>query len=195
VQPPEKAPGFREIKIDEVVRQTLRFDEGREVMWKTNDPAGAGFSSTNYLFFFRWNPGSASVLRARAHRPDICLPSAGWEQIADRGTKTYFTRDNIPIAARHVTFRQNRGNAAAHTFFCLQEDKINPNEPRPDLELAAGVQPGWFMESRIRVVRNGIRNLGQQVLEVVLLSSTPMDDQTAEKRFEQIVREVVVGEK
>ena len=164
VRPPEKAPGFREIKIDEIVRQTLRFDEGREVSWKTSDPAIPGFSGTNYLFFFRWNPGSASVLRARAHRPDICLPNVGWEQIADRGTKTYFTRDKIPIAARHVTFRQSRGNGVAHTFFCLQEDKINPNEPRPDLDLAAGVQPGWSLEGRMRVVRNGIRNLGQQVL-------------------------------
>jgi exosortase len=195
VQFPEKAPGFREIKIEETVRQTLRFDEGREVMWKTSDAAVPGFSGTNYLFFFRWNPGSSSVLRARAHRPDICLPSAGWHQIADRGAKTYFTGDNIPIAARHVTFKQSRGNGVAHTFFCLQEDKINPNEPRPDLQLAAGVQPGWSMEGRLRVVKNGIRNLGQQALEVVLVSSPPMDDQVAEERFGQLVREVVVAGK
>ena len=195
VQFPEKAPGFREIKIEETVRQTLRFDEGRESMWKTSDVAVPGSSGTNYLFFFRWNPGSASVLRARAHRPDICLPSAGWQQIADSGAKTYFTRENIPIAARHVSFKQSRGNAVAHTFFCLQEDKINPNEPRPDLQLAAGVQPGWSMEGRLRVVRNGIRNLGQQVLEVVLVTSPPLDDQTAEERFAQLVREVVVEER
>ncbi|HEX8490688.1 MAG TPA: hypothetical protein VF626_06700, partial [Chthoniobacterales bacterium] len=151
---------------------------------------------TNYLFFFRWNPGSSSVVRARAHRPDICLPSAGWQQIADRGAKTYFTRANIPIAARHVTFKQSRGNALAHTFFCLQEDKINPNEPRPDLDLAAGVQPGWSLRGRVRVVRNGIRNLGQQVLEVVLVSSPPMDDQAAEEKFAKLIDEVVVaGEK
>ncbi len=191
---PEKAPGFREIKIDELVRQTLRFDEGREVMWKTSAANASGFSGTNYLFFFRWNPGSSSVLRARAHRPDICLPSAGWEQIADRGTKTYFTADKIAIPARHISFKQNRGNAVAHTFFCLQEDKINPTEPRPDLELAAGVQPGWSLEARTRVVRNGIRNLGQQVLEVILMSSPPLDDETAEAKFEQIIGDVVVAE-
>jgi len=191
---PEKAPGFREIKIDETVRQTLRFDEGREAMWKTTDAAVPGSSGTNYLFFFRWNPGSSSVLRARSHRPDICLPSVGWQQIADRGTKTYFAPGDIPITARHISFRQSRGNAVAHTFFCLQEDKINPNEPRPDLQEAAGVAGSWSRQARIRVVRNGIRNLGQQVLEVVLLSSPPLDDATAEARFAQLIGEVIVPE-
>ena len=86
---PETAPGFREIKIEEAVRQTLRFDAGREVVWKTADASAPENSATNYLFFFRWNPGSSSVVRARAHRPDICLPSVGWKQTGDRGVKTY----------------------------------------------------------------------------------------------------------
>ena len=192
VRPPEKAPGFREIKIDEGVRQTLRFDEGREVLWKSGAP---GESTTNYLFFFRWNPGSSTVLRARAHRPDICLPSIGWTQLADLGAKNYPGPGNTSITARHVTFKQGQGNAVAHTFFCLQEDKIRRQEARPDLLLAQGVQPDWSMAARTRVVREGIRNLGQQVLETVLISSTPMDDAAAEERFGKLVREVVVEAK
>jgi exosortase len=188
VRPPEKAPGFREIKIDENVRQTLRFDEGREVTWKSGVP---GASLTNYLFFFRWNPGSASVLRARAHRPDICLPNIGWTLVADLGTKNYSGAGGISIAARHVTFKQGQGNIIAHTFFCLQEDKINRREARPDLLLAQGVQPEWSLAARRRVVREGIRNLGQQVLETVVISSTPMDDESAEAKFQDLVREVV----
>lgn len=192
VQPPEKMPGFREIKIDENVRQTLRFDSGREVMWKTNEAGTPGVSTTTYLFFFRWNPGSASVLRARAHRPDICLPSIGWQQIADHGTRTYLARDEITIVAQHISFRQARGNLVAHTFFCLQEDKSNPRDLRADLQLREGVQPDWSIQARVRGVQNGIRNLGQQVLEVILLSSPSLDDRTAEDKFEQLVREIVV---
>jgi exosortase len=195
VQPPEKTLGFREIKINESVRETLRFDTGREVMWKMNDAAAPGLSTTTYLFFFRWNPGSASVVRARAHRPDICLPSIGWQQIGDRGTKTYFGRNEVPIVARRISFRQARGNAVAHTFFCLQEDKVNPNDPRPDLATGEGVQPDWSVKARVHVVRNGIRNLGQQVLEIILLSSPPLDDQAAEDKFQQLVRDVVVANK
>lgn len=194
VRPPESAPGFREIKIDESVRQTLRFDLGREVTWKTNGDAAASFPTTNYLFFFRWNRGSSSVLRARAHRPDICLPSIGWQQIADRGAKTYLARAEIPIVARHISFRQSRGEAVAHTFYCLQEDKTHASEPRPDLQLAEGVQPDWSAQARVRVVRDGIRNLGQQVLEVVFLYPRPVDDEAAEARFADLVREDVVEE-
>ena len=195
IRPPEKALGFREIKIDENVRQTLRFDVGREITWKTDGATPPGSPTTNYLFFFRWNPGSSSVLRARAHRPDICLPSVGWRQIEDRGTKTYSSRGEITIAARHISFSQARGNVVAHTFFCLQEDKNHPNEPRPDLQLAEGIQPDWSIGARIRVVREGIRNLGQQVLEIVLLSSPPMEDQIAEDKFAALLREIVVEEK
>jgi exosortase len=192
VRLPEKAPGFREIKIDEIVRQTLRFDEGREVVWKNG---ATGAASTNYLFFFRWNPGSASVLRARAHRPDICLPSIGWTMLADLGAKTYSGPGDISIAARHATFRQNQGNVIAHTFFCLQEDKIHRSEARPDLLLAEGMQPEWSMKARTRVVRQGIRNLGQQVLEMILVSAPAMDDGAAEEKFAALVRETVIADK
>jgi hypothetical protein len=188
VRPPEKAPGFRDIKIDENVRQTLRFDEGREVTWKSGMP---GASLTNYLFFFRWDPGSASVLRARAHRPDICLPSIGWTLLDDLGTKNYPGPDDISVPARHVTFKQGQGNVIAHTFFCLQEDKINRREARPDLLLERGVQPEWSFAARMRVVREGVRNLGQQVLETILISSTPMENSAAEEKFGEIVHEIV----
>jgi exosortase len=191
VRPPEKAAGFHDLKIDEMVRQTLRFDEGREVVWQSK---GTGENATNYLFFFRWNPGSASVLRARAHRPDVCLPSVGWTMTGDFGSKNYSAGGGISIAARHVSFRQNQTNAVAHTFFCLQEDRIHPSEARPDLLLAQGVQPSWSLSARTRVVRDGIRNLGQQVLEFVLLSNHPMDDRSAEEKFAQTIQELIIPE-
>jgi hypothetical protein len=194
VRPPDKAMGFREIKIDEAVRQTLRFDTGREVVWRTNDASTPELSTTNYLFFFRWNPGSSSVVRARAHRPDICLPSTGWKLIADRGMKTYLARDDIALPARHFSFKQEGGNAVVHTFFCLQEDKIHTDEARPDLQLPEGVQPDWSLKARTRVVRNGVRNLGQQVLEIVFLNTRQVDDQAAENKFQQMIRELVVAE-
>jgi lauroyl/myristoyl acyltransferase len=76
----------------------------------------------------------------------------------------------------------------------LQEDKTHASEPRPDLQLAEGVQPDWSAQARVRVVRDGIRNLGQQVLEVVFLYPRPVDDEAAEARFADLVRENVVEE-
>ncbi|MEY2565383.1 MAG: hypothetical protein QOH88_3576 [Verrucomicrobiota bacterium] len=194
VHTPEKAAGLREIKIDEGVRQTLRYDTGRELVWKTTDPMAPETPTTNYLYYFRWNPGSSSVVRARAHRPDICLPGAGWNLLAEYGTKIYRSRDGIELPARHVSFRQENGSAVVHTFFCLQEDKIHPDEARPDLQLAEGVQPDWSMTARTRTVRNGVRNLGQQVLEVVFLTSHPIEDEAAEQRFGELVRDLIVAD-
>ncbi|PZR72001.1 MAG: hypothetical protein DLM73_14305 [Chthoniobacterales bacterium] len=194
VRAPENANGFRELKIDEAVRSTLRFDTGREVVWKTSDADAAGSSATNYLFFFRWNPGSSSVVRARAHRPDICLPSTGWKQIADHGMRTYLARDGIALPARHISFRKESGNAVVHTFFCLQEDKVHREEARPDLQMTGGAQPDWSLKARARMVRRGVRNLGQQVLEFALLNTRPIDDQAAEARFAALVREMVISE-
>ena len=186
--------GFRAIKIAEDVRQTLRFDEGREVFWQTSDPSAPELSSTDYLFFFRWEPGGSSVVRARAHRPDICLPSAGWEQIADRGAKNYVARDGTVLPVRHIAFKREGRRGVAHAFFCLQEDKVHSEEPRPDLALAQGVQPDWSMRGRTEAVKNGVRNLGQQVLEVVILSAQPLDDGKAEEKFATIVRDVIKAE-
>ena len=110
VQWPEDAPGFREIKIDDAVRGTLRYDDGREAVWNTlfltPKKIGAGEQATPTrctLFAFRWKPGSTSVVRARAHRPDICLPSAGWHQISDRGVANYVVAGDFSV--RFVTLR------------------------------------------------------------------------------------------
>src|SRR5205807_6136437 len=61
---PADAPGYQEIKTDERVRELLRFDSAHEALWRSPNLA-----ETNYMFFFRWNAGSGTILRARAHRP------------------------------------------------------------------------------------------------------------------------------
>lgn len=75
------------------MRELLRYDFGREAFWRAADRA-----ETDYLFFFLWNPGSGTILRARAHRPDICLPSAGWRQIGADSVKMY------PLMGARIAF-------------------------------------------------------------------------------------------
>jgi len=66
---------------------------------------------------------------------------------------------------RHISFARDKQNVTAHTFFCLEEDKSHVNGPRPDLLVSGGAQPDWSFRGRTEVVKNGVRNLGQQVLE------------------------------
>jgi exosortase/archaeosortase family protein len=191
---PKTAPGFREMKIDEGVRSTLRYDEAKEASWNLADAAGAPLHWRCISFFFRWNPGGSSVVRARAHRPDICLPAAGWKQIADDGVKNYVIGSDFALPFHHLRFADERGGVTADTFFCLQEDERKPNEPRPDLKITGGAQPDWGLLGRSRVVMNGVRNRGQQILEVVLLSphrAEHVDAETAESEFATMLPGIV----
>jgi exosortase len=187
---PKNAPDFREVKINEGVRATLRYDEGRQATWKSEisadskmlSPVTRAAGARCTMFFFRWEPRSSSVLRARAHRPEICLPNTGWRQISDRGSASYFVRGNLALPFRHVTFAQDHSPLVAHSFFCLQEDKLHPSEIRPD----------WSFRGRARVALHGVRNLGQQVLEIVIISAQRTDAVDAETHFAKLLREVVV---
>jgi exosortase len=194
---PKATTGFRSIDIDEGVRRTLRFDAGSEATWPlapTNNAPPVSeaprVAPHCFAFFFRWNAGGSSVVRARAHRPDICLPSAGWETISDRGIGDYAAGD-LQVPFRRVAFRKAGGNNIAHTYFCLQEDLRRPTEDRPDLKLAAGTQPDWSIAGRARVVRNGVRNLGQQVLEIVIVNPGPMTDEEADREFAALVPQLI----
>jgi len=197
---PKDAPGFREIKIEEAVRANLRYDDGHETVWNTLFPIPKGFEATAQtaaakctLFFFSWKPGSTSVVRARAHRPDICLPNVGWHQISDRGVAQYAVERGFSVPFRHVAFVHRRSGAIAHTFFCLQEDELHPTEPRPDLQISNGFQPraDWSFRGRARVVFNGVRNLGQQVMELIFVSSPEVDDAAAERKFVELVPKLI----
>jgi hypothetical protein len=196
---PNDATGFREFKIDEGVRSTLRYDEAQQAAWNLmlSRPAGANVSEEEPIharcisFFFRWKPGGSSVVRARAHRPDICLPAAGWRQISDRGITNYSVQSNFALPFHHLVFADERGGVTAHTFFCLQEDELRPDEPRPDLQVSGGAQPDWSFRGRAHVVLNGSRNLGQQIIEIVLISSHRLNNDEAETKFAELVPTIV----
>jgi len=185
---PQDLTGFRDVPIDEGVRATLRFDQGREATWTAK---GTPDSSPKrcFLFFFRWNPGGSSVVRARAHRPDICLPAAGWQQRSD-ANQMYFVNDQLSLPFRRVNFVQPSSDITAHTFFCLQEDQ-RTNEARPDLELPAGIQPEWSFPARWRAVRDGVRNTGQQVMEFVIVSPDSVSAERINAEFASVLPKLI----
>src|SRR5438046_6867663 len=59
---PEDAPGYREIKTDERVRELLRFDSADEALWRTHNLA-----VTNYMLFVRWYLCGSTVVAATVH--------------------------------------------------------------------------------------------------------------------------------
>jgi len=102
---------------------------------------------------------------------------------------------------RHFEFRaprpENSGQWVAHTFYCLSEDRVpSPSATGSKLpQMAAPRLPRLRLarNERIRLVLEGRRHLGQQVMEVVLVSGDEIPAADAESRFSELVREVVLA--
>jgi hypothetical protein len=197
---PQNAAAFRDIHITDEVKSTLRFDEGREVSWKepiviadTNSRSTPDPAANFFLFFFRWSPGTSTILRARAHRPDVCLPSIGWRQIADNGVRVYHPTDTLALPFRHFTFARDGGARPlyAHAFFCLGEDKVNPATSRSAFDPSEQSPTDWKPSDRWRVVREGLRNPGQQVMQLIFLTPSQLGPEQAEGAFGEMLPRIV----
>jgi exosortase/archaeosortase family protein len=189
---PKDMPGYHEIKINNEVRNMLRFDSGREVSWSPieNSPA-TSLPGTSYLFFFRWNPGSGTILRARAHRPDICLPAAGWRQVGADQAVSYRIDANHSLPFRAFNFVKENGDGRtirAIALFTLHEDVAHETEGDSE----AGLYSNWDWSERWRVVRNGIRNRGQQVLELIMVIPQQLSDSAAEEQGGWLMQKIVL---
>ncbi|MFZ3377984.1 MAG: hypothetical protein WA183_20745, partial [Chthoniobacterales bacterium] len=203
----ESAPDFHPLKLDEEVRRTLRFDEGEGASWNcppiesvetVNHPAVAGSTRvTCFAYFFRWKPGRNSALLANLHRPDVCLPAIGWEQVADNGARQYSAAASFVLPFRHFEFRhgtkQDPAQQVAHAFYCLWEDRAPPGTLAASRLPQMTTSPStWTRGERVRAVLEGRRNLGQQVMEVVLRTRGGIDQNEAQADFAALLPKLVV---
>jgi len=144
---------FSEVKLSKRELDTLACNERRSAEWTNSD--GSHWTT----FFFRWDKGpSTSRIHARAHRPEHCFPGAGYKLLADRGN-IIVQIQNLSIPFHALDFE--REGERLHVFFCLSEDGLKPTE-RPR------IQDEWNPVARLESVVLGKRNLGQQVLEIVI---------------------------
>jgi exosortase len=202
---PTDAPEYVELKIEDDLKQTLRFDSGGGATWSlanTSLPLDRNSSAPSparrrkcLLYFFRWEPGTTTILRARAHRPDICLPSAGWRQSAEEQARIYQIAEGLALPFRHFTFVRDRAGQPplhAHAFFCIYENLIRPSETTPvRFDPSVETKSRWASADRWRVVREGRRNPGQQVMQVILMSEKDIGGAEAEAQFENLARQLV----
>jgi hypothetical protein len=203
VQWPEVSPNFRELRIEKEVRRQLRYDQGHGASWTLPAASSPGTLSaskdnkiTCLVYLFRWKPGRNSVLLANLHRPDVCLPAAGWIQVADTGVRSYPVAGPFTLPFRHFEFQRAAPESSqpqiAHAFYCLSDDHIPAaGAPGSKLPQMATAHSTWTRDERIHQVLEGRRHLGQQVMEIVFLSQEPLSLANAESRLGDLVRDVV----
>lgn len=156
------------------VAQGIGFDEGRAATWTDRD----GTHWTAFLFKWVAGPVRSRVL-ARVHRPENCFPQAGYKLEADRGTIAVKTNGLIvPFHALEFDY----DGKPAHVFFCLWQDGLKASD-----QSLSWLK--WTRWSALQAVLRGERNLGQRVLEVVVLGYPTLGD--AEIAFRQRMEELI----
>jgi len=202
---PESAPVFHLLKLDEEVRRTLRFDEGvaaswscQPIDWVETVSRAMSTRTTCFAYFFRWKPGRNSALLANLHRPDVCLPAIGWEQVADNGVRQYSAVAAFGLPFRHFEFRHGTkedppAQQVANAFYCLWEDRAPTGTVAASLLPQMTTSPStWTRGERVRAVLEGRRHLGQQVMEVVLRSRGVIDKKEAQADLAALLPKLIV---
>jgi exosortase len=159
---PTQNASFKKSSLPPNSLAILRCSDSDSASW--DDDQGNQWSA----FLLRWNPGRNSAQLAKGHRPDICFPASGARLVQDFGQVTA-NASGIEMPFRHESFET--GSGLLHVFYCLWSDRVSHNE-KPLLENGSEA-------SRLQAVLAGKRNLGQQVLEVVVTGPGTSDDAVA----------------
>src|SRR5438046_2899472 len=118
-----------------------------------------------------------SATRARLHRPEVCLPAAGFRQVS-ASKLIHFHAGGLQLPFRKYVY--DAQGTKFYVFFCLWED-------------GAEKQKGFGaskQSDRILSALKGRRRLGQQTLEIVLTgcSSLQEAEQEMRKNLPKIIR-------
>lgn len=149
---PAGQKGFRDVEFSDVTRNILKYTDARSAVWA--DEQGARWA----MVLLHWAPGRTSVQLARAHGPEVCLPAGGAVMTADLGPRPMRIK-GIDLPLRAYVFRARE--QVLYVFYCLWEQ-------RPDIAGAQSVAAELNIPRRLEAVRKGVRNAGQQAIEVAV---------------------------
>jgi exosortase len=173
VQWPTNQTAYKNLPIPEGAANLLRYDEGGGASW---DESGKPW----IMFFFRWLPGRTAALFVKIHRPDVCLPASGLTMTRDNGIRL-LKINSIALPIRSYRF-DNHGTPL-HVFYCYWDARSSyENE-------AAANEEDWSARGRWRAAVRGRREIGAQMLELVVFGVE--SDEEAEAALQQQLSEVI----
>ncbi len=131
----------------------LRYNEGGGAAWQT--PDGRQWM----MYFFCWFPGRTAALFVKVHRPDICLPASGLTMERDNGLQLLAV-NGVRLPVRSYRFDDH--GAPLHVFYCYWDARSSYEN------VAAAEEEDWTALGRLRAALRGRRELGAQMLEIVV---------------------------
>lgn len=156
---------IREESIPPTVRNILRFSDGKQAIWTDRQ------RNQWTVFFFRWDPGTVSS-HVTVHRPEVCLPSAGF-QLERKSAEWRYELDKVVIDFNAYVFRV--ADHRYHVFFAVWDSVPGYSVP---------LGSGW--RDRLRHAWQGRRVEGRYSLQLVL-TGPRLDEQSAEHRVREFL--------
>jgi exosortase len=147
---PGPETGTKYLEVADEARAILRYSEGYSAEVPFND--GGRWQ----IFFFRWAAGRSSSQLAVLHRPEICMPAAGFKMVGS--TKPLDVQVNGLVLPFQSTIFETNGRRI-YVFRTLWEERPDSGDV-----LARGFDQS--VRGRLSSVWHGRRNLGQQLLQV-----------------------------
>lgn len=149
-------------EIPPTVRNILRYTDGKQITW--TDP----MQTTWTAFFFHWEPGAVSS-HVTVHRPEVCLPSAGF-RLVDTGSDMKLDLDGIQVGFNSYVFAV--ANRSYYVYFAVWD-----SVPGHSIPLGSG----W--RERLEHAWNGRRIDGRYSLQIVL-TGPQLNEQRARRQVE-----------
>jgi exosortase len=150
---PNAEPGYQSVPIAPEAESLLRYNQGGGAAWQ----GGGGHKWM--MYFFRWLPGRTAALFVKIHRPDICLPASGLTMERDNGIQL-LTVNGVKLPVRSYRFDDH--GTTLHVFYCYWDARSSYEN------VAAAEEEDWSARGRIRAALRGRRELGAQMLEVIV---------------------------
>ena len=150
---PQSETSYKTVPIAPEAEKMLRYDEGGGATWD------AGDGHRWMMYFFRWLPGRTAALFVKVHRPDICLPASGMTLSSDSGIRLLAINGvDLPIR----TYRFDHAGTPLHVFYCYWDARSTYENT------GAAQAEDWSARGRLRAALQGRREIGAQMLEVVV---------------------------
>ncbi|MDQ6626814.1 MAG: exosortase/archaeosortase family protein [Verrucomicrobiota bacterium] len=163
---PKQAKNWKEIPVADQAQELLRYNEGGGGAWSSTE--GKQWA----MYFFKWLPGRTAGLFIKNHRPDICLPASGMTLRGGVHQKV-ISVNGVGLPIRSYVFE--KGSAVLHVYYCYWDGSAP--------EVKAQDQENWTASGRLDAVWRGKRDVGTQMLELVVVGYD------TEEQAERAVRE------
>jgi exosortase len=171
---PESESNYKQVPIAPAAETLLRYNEGGGAAWEGSD------GRQWMMYFFRWLPGRTAARFVKVHRPDICLPASGRTMERDNGLRMLAV-NGVTLPMRSYRF-DDRG-VPLHVFYCYWDARSSYDS------VAAAESEDWSARGRLRAALQGRREIGAQMLEIVVWGY--QDDSEASEALARELNQVI----